>query len=68
MAAASRSLASALWGARFASGLLHPTYTTSRDTTNRGPKVKHSCPAADPLFFSAAASHRERVAGIVLSG
>ena len=34
MAAASRSLATALWGARFASGLLQPSYTTSRDTTN----------------------------------
>jgi hypothetical protein len=33
MAAASRSLATALWGARFASGLLQPSYTTYRDTT-----------------------------------
>jgi hypothetical protein len=33
MAAASRSLATALWGARFASGLLHPSYTINRDTT-----------------------------------
>ena len=33
MAAASRSLATALWRARFASGLLQPSYTTSRDTT-----------------------------------
>ena len=33
MTAASRSLATALWGARFASGLLHPSYTTSWDTT-----------------------------------
>ncbi len=33
MAAASRSLATALWGARFASGLLPPSYTTRRDTT-----------------------------------
>ena len=33
MAAASRSLATALWGARFASGLLQPSYTTKRDTT-----------------------------------
>jgi hypothetical protein len=33
MAAASRSLATALWGARFASGLLQPNYTTKRDTT-----------------------------------
>ena len=33
MTAASRSLATALWGARFASGLLPPSYTTNRDTT-----------------------------------
>jgi hypothetical protein len=33
MAAASRSLATALWKARFASGLLHPSYTTNWDTT-----------------------------------
>jgi len=34
MAAASRSLATALWGARFASGLLRLSYTTNRDTTS----------------------------------
>jgi hypothetical protein len=33
MAAANRSLATALWEARFASGLLRRCYTTSRDTT-----------------------------------
>ena len=33
MAAASRSLATALWGARFASGLLRPSYTINWDTT-----------------------------------
>ena len=33
MTAASRSLATALWGARFASGLLLGSYTTNRDTT-----------------------------------
>src|SRR5580658_4517343 len=33
MTTASRSLATALWGARFASGLLRPSYTTSWDTT-----------------------------------
>jgi hypothetical protein len=38
MAAASRSLATALWGARFASGLLHPSYTINRDTTGAGAK------------------------------
>ena len=35
MTAASRSLATALWGARFASGLLRGSYTTNRDTTKR---------------------------------
>ena len=35
MATASRSLATALWRARFASGLLRPSYTTSWDTTSR---------------------------------
>ncbi len=33
MTAASRSLATALWGARFASGLLPLSYTTRWDTT-----------------------------------
>jgi hypothetical protein len=36
MATASRSLATALSGARFASGLLCLSYTTSRDTTEGG--------------------------------
>jgi hypothetical protein len=36
MTAASRSLATALWGARFASGLLPQSYTTNRDTTLPG--------------------------------
>jgi len=35
MAGASHSLATAQWGARFASGLLRLTYTTPRDTTPR---------------------------------
>jgi len=33
MTTASRSLATALWGARFASGLLRPSYTINRDMT-----------------------------------
>ena len=33
MTDASRPLATAPWGARFASGLLKPSYTTYRDTT-----------------------------------
>jgi hypothetical protein len=37
MAAASRSLATTLQGARFASGLLQPSYTTYRDTTRESP-------------------------------
>jgi hypothetical protein len=39
MAAASRSLATALWRARFASALLHPSYTTRRDATVQAPRV-----------------------------
>jgi hypothetical protein len=35
MATASRSLATALWKARFATGLLRRSYTTSWDTTGR---------------------------------
>jgi hypothetical protein len=36
MTTASHSLATALWRARFASGLLECGYTTNRDTTFRG--------------------------------
>ena len=35
MAPASRSLATALWRARFASGLLRPSYTINWDTTRK---------------------------------
>jgi hypothetical protein len=42
MAAASRSLATELWGARFASGLLQPGYTTKRDTTSSGGNSRFS--------------------------
>jgi hypothetical protein len=40
MTAASRSLATAPWGARFASGLLPQSYTTNRDTTIGGRRLK----------------------------
>ena len=39
MATASHSLATALWRARFASGLLRPSYTTSLDTTHTPPVI-----------------------------
>ena len=44
MATASRSLATALWGARFATGLLQPSYTTKRETTpdRSTPLIPHS--------------------------
>ena len=42
MTAASRSLATALWGARFASGLLPQSYTTSWDTTSSGAQFRIS--------------------------
>ena len=43
MTAASRSLATALWEARFASGLLPQSYTTTRDTT-RGVVLRTDAP------------------------
>jgi two-component system chemotaxis response regulator CheB len=35
---------------------------------NRGPKVHHTRPSADPLFMSAAQAYGEAVLGIVRSG
>jgi hypothetical protein len=53
MAAASRSLATALWRARFASGLLPSCYTTIRDTTtNRTQRALFPMWAADTLEVS----------------
>lgn len=46
----------------------HMRLAPGRIRLDRGPKVNHSRPAADPLFVSAAESYGERVAGIVLSG
>ncbi len=44
------------------------TLELGRIRLDKGPKVKHARPAADPLFISAAEAYQERVIGIVLSG
>jgi len=46
----------------------HMLIERERIRLNRGPKVRHARPAADPLFVSAAEVYGERVVGIVLSG
>ncbi len=46
----------------------HMTLELGRIRLDKGPKVKHARPAADPLFISAAEAYQERVIGIVLSG
>jgi len=46
----------------------HMTLELGHIRLDQGPKVKHTRPAADPLFSSAAEVYRERVIGIVLSG
>src|SRR5271166_1769920 len=56
MTAASRSLATALWGARFASGLLRRCYTTSRDTTSR----KHDRIRQAQVFSTSAGASQAR--------
>jgi two-component system chemotaxis response regulator CheB len=46
----------------------HMVLEAGRIRLNRGPKVNHTRPAADPLFISSAAAYGERVIGIVLTG
>lgn len=47
---------------------LHMLVRNGRISLTRGPRENHTRPAIDPLFRSAARSHRERVIGIILSG
>jgi two-component system chemotaxis response regulator CheB len=46
----------------------HMILDSDRIRLSQGPKVNFTRPAADPLFISAAESHRRSVMGIVLSG
>ncbi len=46
----------------------HMVLEFGRIQLNRGQKVNHTRPAADPLFISAAKTYGDRVIGIVLSG
>ncbi len=46
----------------------HMVLGFGRIQLNRGQKVNHTRPAADPLFISAAEAYGDRVIGIVLSG
>jgi two-component system, chemotaxis family, protein-glutamate methylesterase/glutaminase len=46
----------------------HMVLEAGRIHLNRGPKVHHTRPAADPLFISAAEAYGNRVLGVVLSG
>jgi len=58
MTAASRSLATALRRARFASGLLRLSYTTNRDTTPQPapPTVSPSMTVPTPVLSSSASA------------
>jgi two-component system chemotaxis response regulator CheB len=47
---------------------LHMVLGPDRIRLDRGPKIHHTLPAADPLFISAAKVRGQRVMGIVLSG
>ena len=62
MTAASRSLATALWRARFASGLLRPSYTTSWDTTFAANK-KNPAVLSEAGILGALLSQESLVAG-----
>jgi len=46
----------------------HMLVECDRIRLDRGPKVRFTRPAADPLFLSAAAAYGDQVIGIVLSG
>lgn len=46
----------------------HMILEGNRIRLDRGPKIHHTRPAADPLFISAAVTHGDRVLGVVLSG
>ena len=46
----------------------HMLIERDRIRLDGGPKVRHTRPAADPLFVSAAAAYGKRVVGVVLSG
>lgn len=46
----------------------HMVLEAGRIRLNRGPKVHHTRPAADPLFISAAKAYGKSVIGVVLSG
>jgi two-component system, chemotaxis family, protein-glutamate methylesterase/glutaminase len=46
----------------------HMLVSRDRVRLDQGPKVRHTRPAADPLFASAAEAYGEYVVGIVLSG
>jgi two-component system chemotaxis response regulator CheB len=46
----------------------HVLLEATRMRLSSGPKVHFARPAADPMFISAAATHGDRVIGIVLSG
>ncbi len=46
----------------------HMVIESGHALVNRGPKVHHTRPAVDPLFYSAARAYGSRVVGVLLSG